>query len=204
MFIGYARVSRPEQVLTLQHDALQQAGCERFYEETITGAHRDRPQLEAALAYMRAGDTLVIWKLDRLGRSLRDLIDLSKLMAQRGLGLKSLQEQLDTTTPGGKLIFHMFAALAEFERDIIRERTQAGLAAARARGRVGGRPRKMTPEKLTIARDAMASPTHNASAIARLVGINRTVLYRYVQADGRLTPLGQALLGGQGDAEAAD
>lgn len=153
MEIGYARVSTGEQTLDLQHDALTKAGCSKIYQETASGAKADRPVLDEVLAYVRGGDTLVVWRLDRLGRSLEHLIDVVAMLAERGIGFKSLTEQIDTTTPGGKLIFHVFGALAEFERDLIRERTQAGLAAARARGRVGGRPKKLTdPKQLEFAR----------------------------------------------------
>src|SRR6187397_2709116 len=141
MFISYARVSTEDQTLALQQDALQQAGCERIFTDTASGSRVDRPGLEEAIEYVRPGDTLVVWKLDRLGRSLPHLIDTIRQLQERGVGFKSLTEQIDTTTSGGKLIFHVFAALAEFERDVIRERTHAGLAAARARGRRGGHPR---------------------------------------------------------------
>src|SRR5512143_1215172 len=141
MLVGYARVSTLEQTLALQQDALTQAGCERIFTDTASGSLTDRPGLTEALDFARPGDTLVVWRLDRLGRSLRHLIDTVALLQERGIGLKSLQEQLDTTTSGGKLVFHVFGALAEFERDLIRERTQAGVMAARARGRLGGHPR---------------------------------------------------------------
>jgi DNA invertase Pin-like site-specific DNA recombinase len=140
MKIGYARVSTQDQSLALQLDALRQAGCRQIYEEIVSGARVERPVLQAMLTHLREGDVMMIWKLDRLGRSLRHLIDVVTTLAQRGIGFKSLQENLDTTTSSGKLVFHMFGALAEFERDLIRERTQAGLVAARARGRFGGRP----------------------------------------------------------------
>src|SRR5512135_3879194 len=142
MLVGYARVSTADQTLTLQHDALTQAGCERTFTDTAAGSQAVRPGLEEALAYVRPGDTLVVWRLDRLGRSLRHLIDTIGSLQERGIGFQSLQEQLDTTTSGGKLVFHVFGALAEFERDLIRERTQAGLMAARARGRLGGGPER--------------------------------------------------------------
>ena len=141
MKVGYARVSTHDQHLALQLDALRKAGCRQVYEEVVSGARADRPVLQQALAHLRKGDVLMIWKLDRLGRSLRHLIEVVSDLAQRGIGFKSLQEHLDTTTSSGKLVFHMFGALAEFERDLIRERTHAGLTAARARGRLGGRPR---------------------------------------------------------------
>jgi predicted site-specific integrase-resolvase len=135
MQVGYARVSTRDQHLTLQRDALRKAGCQQIYEEVVSGARAERPVLQQTLAQLREGDVLLIWKLDRLGRSLRHLIEVVTDLAERGIGFKSLQEHRDTTTSSGKLMFHMFRALAEFERDLIRERTQAGLAAARARGR---------------------------------------------------------------------
>jgi DNA invertase Pin-like site-specific DNA recombinase len=146
--LGYARVSTTDQQPQLQVDALEKAGCYRVFTETASGARSDRPVLEHVLDQLRPGDTLIVWKLDRLGRSLRHLVDTVTGLADRGIGFRSLQEAIDTTTPGGKLVFHVFAALAEFERDLIRERTAAGLAAARARGRHGGRPPVMTTHKL--------------------------------------------------------
>src|SRR5215213_1360475 len=141
MFVGYARVSTSDQTLDLQQDALTKAGCTKIYTDTASGAQTEREGLTEALAYVRPGDTLVVWKLDRPGRSLKDLITRITELQTRKIGFKSLTENIDTTTSGGKLIFHIFGALAEFERDIIRERTRAGLEAARARGRYGGRPR---------------------------------------------------------------
>jgi len=138
MLVGYARVSTAEQTLALQEDALRAAGCEKLFTDTMSGAQAERPGLAAALAYLRPGDALAVWRLDRLGRSLPALIATLHGLEGRGIGFRSLTEQLDTTTSGGKLIFHVFGALAEFERDLIRERTQAGLAAARVRGRQGG------------------------------------------------------------------
>ena len=157
MLVGYARVSTVEQTLALQEDALRAAGCERRFTDTLSGAKAERPGLAQALAFLRPGDVLVVWRLDRLGRSLKALIETLNGLEGRGIGFKSLTEQLDTTTSGGKLIFHVFGALAEFERDLIRERTQAGLAAARARGRQGGRPKKLG----TAARVAMAQALYN-------------------------------------------
>src|SRR5258708_3813678 len=152
MKIGYVRVSKQEQHEALQIDALKEAGCEKWFLDKITGSKAERKGLDEALAYLRKGDTLVVWKLDRAGRSLTHLIDLLKRLKERGIEFISLTEQIDTTTPGGKLIFHLMGALAEFERDLIRERTNAGLAAARVRGRVGGRPRKLkTNGKVTLA-----------------------------------------------------
>ena len=141
MKVGYARVSTRDQHLALQLDALRKAGCRQIYEEVVSRARAERPVLQQTLAHLREGDVLMIWKLDRLGRSLRHLIEVVTDLAQRGIGFQSLQEQLNTTTSTGKLVFHMFGALVEFERDLIRERTRAGLVAARARGRLGGRPR---------------------------------------------------------------
>src|SRR3712207_6085330 len=142
MLIGYARVSTLDQTLALQQDALRAAGCERIFTDTASGARADRPGFADVLGHLRHGDTLVVWRLDRLGRSLEHLIETIRHLQEQGIQFKSLQEQLDTATSGGKLVFHVFGALAEFERDLIRERTQAGLVAARARGRVGGRDRK--------------------------------------------------------------
>ena len=147
MQIGYARVSTLDQNLDLQIDALNQAGCKKIFQEKITGIKLKREQLQNAIDYLRAGDVLVIWKLDRLGRSLKDLLLIVNELNQKEIGLKSLHENIDTTTPTGKLIFHIFASLAEFEKDVIKERTNAGLKAARARGRVGGRPKKLTRNK---------------------------------------------------------
>jgi DNA invertase Pin-like site-specific DNA recombinase len=140
MKIGYVRVSKQEQHEALQIDALKAAGCEKWFVDKMTGSKAERKGLDEALAYVRPGDTFVVWKLDRAGRSLTHLIELLKGLQERGIEFISLTEQIDTTTPGGKLIFHLMGALAEFERDLIRERTNAGLAAAKARGRVGGRP----------------------------------------------------------------
>jgi len=184
--LGYARVSTGEQELGLQHDALTAAGCARIFSDTASGALRDRPELARVLDHLRAGDTLVVWRLDRLGRSLRHLIDTVSMLAQRGVGFRSLQESIDTTTPGGRLVFHVFAALAEFERDLIRERTNAGLAAARARGRKGGRPSVMTPDKLAVAREMYASGEHTVAAIAAILGVSRASIYRHLAPSDRL------------------
>ena len=138
MLIGYARVSTEDQNLNLQRDALDQVGCEQIFEDQFSGAKAERPSLQQALQYARAGDTILVWRLDRLSRSLKDLIEMVTLLEAKGIGLKSLQEAIDTSSSSGKLIFHIFGALAEFERNLIRERTQAGLNAARARGRKGG------------------------------------------------------------------
>ncbi len=143
MLVGYARVSTTEQTLDLQFDALKKAGCSKIFTDTASGAKTERKGLDEALSYVREGDTLVVWRLDRLGRSLTHLIETVSQLDNRKIGFKSLTEQIDTTTSGGKLIFHIFGALAEFERNLIRQRTNAGLQAARARGRVGGRPKKL-------------------------------------------------------------
>src|SRR5437588_2698376 len=147
MLIGYARVSTQDQTLDLQQDALEKIGCSKIFTDTASGAKAERQGLDEALAYVREGDTLVVWKLDRLGRSLQHLIETITKLNNRKIGFKSITENIDTTTSGGKLVFHIFGALAEFERDIIRERTNAGLAAARARGRRGGRPKAKTLDK---------------------------------------------------------
>jgi DNA invertase Pin-like site-specific DNA recombinase len=186
MQIGYARVSTQEQTLDLQQDALAQAGCERVFTDTVSGSQDERPGLSDALSHLRSGDTLVVWRLDRLGRSLRHLIETVTDLSQRDVGFRSLTEQIDTTTPGGKLVFHVFGALAEFERDLIRERTQAGLQAARARGRVGGRPKALDdPKKLAMAKQLYADPTNAIDDICRTLGISRTTFYRYVKPGTR-------------------
>jgi DNA invertase Pin-like site-specific DNA recombinase len=183
MEIGYARVSNGEQTLDLQLDGLKAAGCGKVYTETASGAKADRPVLEEVLSYLRRGDTLVVWRLDRLGRSLQHLIEVVAQLAARGFGFKSLTEQIDTTTSGGKLIFHVFGALAEVERDLIRERTQAGLAAARARGRFGGRPKKLAdPTQLTLARTLYDGGQTDIDTICRMLGISRATLYRALKA----------------------
>jgi DNA invertase Pin-like site-specific DNA recombinase len=178
--LGYARVSTTDQQPHLQVDALQRAGCYRVFTETASGARSDRPTLEQVLDQLRPGDTLVVWKLDRLGRSLRHLVDTVTGLAERGIGFRSLQESIDTTTPGGKLVFHVFAALAEFERDLVRERTSAGLAAARARGRRGGRPSVLTGHKLQVAHEMYASGQYTVAAIAKTLGVSRASIYRHL------------------------
>jgi DNA invertase Pin-like site-specific DNA recombinase len=176
--IGYARVSTIDQEPALQLDALQAAGCARMFTDRASGAVSERPELSRALDHLRAGDTLVVWKLDRLGRSLRHLIETVQALEQRGVDFHSLQESLNTSTPGGRLLFHLLGALAEFERDLIRERTQAGLAAARARGRNGGRPRAMTRTQVGIARQMYDSREHTVGAIAATLGVSRATIYR--------------------------
>ena len=161
----------------LQHDALSAAGCWRTFTDTASGSKTDRPELGEVLAALRPGDTLVVWRLDRLGRSLPHLIETVRGLEARGVGFRSLQESIDTTTPGGRLVFHVFASLAEFERDLIRERTHAGLAAARARGRKGGRPTVVTPAKAKQARKMIDEGTPLAE-VAAVVGVSRSTLYR--------------------------
>ena len=181
MLIGYARVSTTDQTLALQQDALKSAGCERIFTDTASGALTDRPGLAEALSHLRVGDTLVVWRLDRLGRSLAHLIETIKELEGRGVHFRSLQEQLDTGTSGGKLVFHVFGALAEFERDLIRERTHAGLAAARARGRVGGRPRKLSAKQVEHLRTLAADKDNTVAEICNTMGISRKTFYRYVK-----------------------
>ncbi|MBL8658909.1 MAG: recombinase family protein [Rhodospirillales bacterium] len=180
MLVGYARVSTQDQDPALQLDALEAAGCEKVFTEKASGAQRERPQLQAALDYMRDGDTLVIWKLDRLARSLKQLIETVEALAARGIGLRSLTEAIDTTTSGGKLIFHIFGALAEFERGVIRERTRAGLDAARARGRKRGRPPALSPGDLAAAKALLRDPTISVEDVARRLGVVPSTLYRHI------------------------
>lgn len=184
MLLGYARISTHDQTLALQQDALKQAGCDRVFTDTASGAKAERQGLEEALSHVRRGDTLVVWKLDRLGRSLPHLIETITGLQERGIGFKSLTEQIDTTTSGGKLIFHVFAALAEFERDVIRERTQAGLIAARARGRRGGHPRAAAlndVKKVTMAQALYNDKSNSIADICKTLRVSRSTLYRYVK-----------------------
>ena len=174
--IGYARVSTQDQNLSLQLDALQAAGCKPIYEDRASGAKANRPGLAAAIAYVRDEDVLVVWKLDRLGRSLTHLIDTVTALEARGVGLRSLTEAIDTTTPGGRLIFHVFGALGQFERDLIRERTRAGIAAAASRGRKGGRKPSMNDEKLRRARVLLKMGLSVREAATRLK-VGKTALY---------------------------
>lgn len=176
MKIGYARVSTDDQTLDLQRDALHAANCERLFEDKSSGAKVDRPGLAEALAFARKGDVLVVWRLDRLGRSLPELVRLVGELDAAGIGFESLTEKIDATTAAGRLVFHVFAALAEFERNLIRERTQAGLAAARARGRKGGR-RELSAEK-QAAIQSMAG--HPPADVCTALGISRSTFYKYV------------------------
>jgi DNA invertase Pin-like site-specific DNA recombinase len=187
MLIGYARVSTHEQTLNLQRDALVKAGCNKIFTDTASGAKAERKGLEEALSYVRKGDTLVVWRLDRLGRSLPHLITTMTDLEEQGIGFKSLTENIDTTTSGGKLIFHIFGALAEFERNLIRERTNAGLTAARARGRRGGRPKVLTGKKLSIARD-LYNRQHHIAEILQTLKISKATLYRAIKSEEKNQP----------------
>lgn len=178
MLIGYARVSTDDQNTKLQIDALKRAGCKRIFEENASGVRNDRPELARAMAIARDGDVLVVWKLDRLGRSLSHLIATVRSLADSGVGFRSLTENLDTVSSGGKLVFHIFGALAEFERDLIRERTNAGLAAARAEGRTGGRRRAMTDDDLKLARTLMKDRAWTRDAVAAKLGVSHMTIYR--------------------------
>ncbi len=184
MLIGYARVSTQDQTLNLQKDALEKIGCAKIFTDVISGVKEERRGLQEALAYVREGDTLVVWRLDRLGRSLKHLIETITNLNNRKIGFKSIQENIDTTTSGGKLIFHIFGALAEFERDIIRERTNAGLQAARARGRLGGRPKAKTldtPKKVALAQSLYENSNNTIDEICKTLNVSRATLYRYIK-----------------------
>lgn len=183
MLVGYARVSTDDQNLHLQHDDLKKAGCEKFFEDKITGSKIDRPGLDAAIQFARRGDVIVVWRLDRLSRSLKDLIEVVALLDSKGIGIKSIHESIDTTSSSGKLIFHIFGALAEFERNLIRERTHAGLKAARARGKMGGRPKKLNAEKAKLAQDLYNEKSRTIKQICELVGVSKPTLYKYLSTD---------------------
>jgi DNA invertase Pin-like site-specific DNA recombinase len=184
MNIGYARVSTGEQKMDLQLDALDEAGCEKVYTDKLSGATADRPGLEDAIEYARPGDTLVVWRLDRFGRSLKDLVTKVEQLGEKKVGFKSLKENIDTTSSAGKLQFHIFSALAEFERDLNRERTMAGLRAARERGRVGGPPRALSEEDLPQVQALMRQPDVSKRQICERFGISKATLYRYVGPSG--------------------
>ena len=207
MLIGYARVSKADgsQLLDLQRDALLDAGVdeERLYEDRASGRRDHRPGLDACLKALQPGNTFVVWKLDRLGRDLKHLVNTVDELRARGVGLRVLAgagAEIDTSTANGRLVFGIFAALAEFERELIVERTRAGLAAARARGRLGGRPRKMDVAMLRMAMRAMAERDTKAQDLARRLGITTTTLYMYVNGDGTVKAPGQKLLDALGDA----
>lgn len=176
--LGYARVSTDAQDAALQQDALVDAGCDRIFVDKLSGALERRPELDHAMDQLRPGDTLVVWRLDRLSRSLKHLIALITALDARGVGFLSLKENIDTTTPTGRLVFHVFGALAEFERDLARERTKAGLDAARARGRVGGRPRALSPDQAATARQLYDRREMTMTQIAEVLGVSRATVYR--------------------------
>jgi DNA invertase Pin-like site-specific DNA recombinase len=180
MLVGYARVSTVDQSLDLQRDGLTGAGCERVFTDIASGIKDERVGLAETLAFLRPGDTLVVWKLDRLGRSLKHLIETVTALQAKKIGFRSLRESIDTTTSGGKLIFHVFGALAEFERDLIGERTRAGLQAARARGRQGGRPRALDEKRMALARSLHKDPSNKVEDICRTLGISRATFYRHL------------------------
>ena len=180
MLVGYARISTTDQSLALQRDTLEAADQPvRLFEETASGAKRERLELQAALDWMREGDTLVVWRLDRLARSIRQLIETVEDLDGRGVGFRSLTEAIDTTTSGGRLVFHIFGALAEFERHLLVERTRAGLEAARTRGRVGGRPAALDDSAIAVAGALLRDPDIPIREVARRVGVSRATLYSY-------------------------
>lgn len=178
MQIGYARISTVDQNIELQRDALEVAGCEKIFTDIASGGSADRVGLAEALAHLRPGDTLVVWRLDRLGRSLKHLIEQVAALRSREIGFRSLTEGIETETSGGRLVFHLFACLAEFERSVIQERTRAGLAAARSRGRRGGRPALMDARKIALARAMRADQANTAADICHALGVSRATLYR--------------------------
>jgi len=186
MLIGYARVSMPDQFLRMQEDALKNAGCEDIYTDIASGAKTARPGLHSALSHLRKGDTLVVWRLDRLGRSLVHLIQTIKELSDKKIGFKSLGENIDTTTSGGQLIFHIFGALAEFERQLIRERTQAGLKAARVRGRLGGRPPTLRPHDIKKLKKHYNKKELSIKEICKLFNITKPTLYRYLNNEAKI------------------
>ncbi len=180
--IGYARVSTDDQNLDLQRDALSKAGCEVIYEETASGKNTQRPELEHCRKALRAGDTLVVWRLDRLGRSLQDLVTIVSELELAGITFESVTEKIETGSAAGKLIFHVFAALAEFERNIIRERTNAGLAAARARGRKGGRKLALNDKQVREIKLLLSDPENQVTEVAKRYGVSRATIYKYLAA----------------------
>lgn len=186
VLIGYARISTSDQTLDLQLNALKKAGCQRIFTETLSGASPDRPQLISALSYARAGDTLVVWKLDRLARSLKQLIHTAEMLKDNSVALTSLTEAVDTNTASRELFFHIFGALAEFERSLIRERTQAGLKAALARGRRGGRPKSLNQAGVIAAKQLLGSRGISVKEVAEMLHISTSTLYRYIPG-GKLT-----------------
>jgi DNA invertase Pin-like site-specific DNA recombinase len=197
MLVGYARVSTQDQNPALQLDALKAAGCEKVFTEKASGAQRDRPELAAALSYMRSGDSLVVWKLDRLARSLPQLIETVATLEDQRIGFRSVTEAIDTTTAGGKLVFHIFGALAEFERSVIRERTRAGLKAARDRGRKGGRPPALSTADLAAAKALLRDPAITVDEVATRLKVSPATLYRHL-------PGGRGGIGAQGETSAQE
>ena len=191
MIVGYARVSTRDQSPALQLDALNAVGCERVFSENASGAQRDRPELKAALEYLRPGDTLVVWKLDRLARSVRQLVDTAAELQGKDIGLRVLTQQIDTTTPGGRLVFHMFAAIAEFERELMLERTHAGLAVARAAGRKGGRRPALEPSQVKAAKAMLSDPSITFQEVAAQMKVPVSTLYRHIPG-GRSSLVEQA------------
>lgn len=179
--IGYARVSTEEQNLDLQRDALKKAGAEQIFEDKASGSKLDRPGLAHALSHLRKGDVLIVWKLDRLGRTMRGLVELVEGLAERGIDFRVLTDGIDTTTSAGRFLFHVLAAMAQMERDLIRERTKAGLASARARGRNGGRPTKLTEKQKAHARKLLADRGNTIKDVASMLGVSRNTIYRALE-----------------------
>ncbi len=192
MLIGYARVSTVDQDLALQRDALAEAGCKHVYTEQLSGAVTDRPELREALKFARSGDTLVVWKLDRLARSVKQLIETVEKLRSRDIGFRSLTEAIDTTTARGRFVFHMYSALADFERSLIRERTQAGLVAARRIGRTGGRPPKLTADDIGAAKAMLTNPDIGVTQIAHRLNVSTASLYRYIPAARTANSVGRS------------
>ena len=185
MMIGYARVSTEDQSLSLQIDALKEVGCERIFQDQVSGATKERPNFEEVLRFARDGDTVVVWRLDRLSRSMRDLIDTVTHLESQSIQLQSLHESIDTSSSSGKLVFHLFCALAEFERNLIKERTQAGLQSARARGRRGGRPKSLDSTKQNLAVKLYNEKNHSVNQICKMMEFSKPTLYKYVKTANR-------------------
>jgi DNA invertase Pin-like site-specific DNA recombinase len=183
MLVGYMRVSTTDQEIALQEDALRRIGCEQIFSDTASGASLQRVGLKRALDFTRSGDVFVVWRLDRLGRSLQHLIEIVTALEKRGAGFKSLTELIDTTTSSGRLVFQIFASLAEFERSLIQERTHAGLKAARARGRFGGRPLILNANKIAMVKQLYAAQVNTVAEIAKIAGISRVTVYNYLRLD---------------------
>jgi DNA invertase Pin-like site-specific DNA recombinase len=190
MIFGYGRVSTGDQRLDMQVDALQRVGCERIFTDQASGGRGERPGLERLSSHLRSGDTLIVWKLDRLGRSVRQLVDFVADLQARGVHFASVTDGIDTSTPAGRFFFHLMAALAEMERDLIRERTKAGLEAAKARGRVGGRRRKLTAQQVSHAKRLLADPEITGAEVAKTLGVARSTLYRSINASPDRATLG--------------